>query len=54
MQHLSKVSIRHLLKHQRGIDGNYFPSMEYGDQSIETLLNRSSIPEMPQRLLNRV
>lgn len=43
MQRLDRVTIRHLLKHQSGIDGDFFPQVEYGNQSIEDLLKMSSM-----------
>ncbi|NRA36550.1 MAG: beta-lactamase family protein [Planctomycetes bacterium] len=42
MERLGKVTIRHLLSHQSGIDGDYFPSSQYGDHSIEGLLNKAA------------
>jgi CubicO group peptidase (beta-lactamase class C family) len=43
MRRLSKVTLRHLLCHQSGIDGDFFPPMASGNQSIETLLTMSSM-----------
>jgi CubicO group peptidase (beta-lactamase class C family) len=43
MQRLRKVTIQHLLCHQSGIDGDFFPPMDSGDQSIDALLKMSSM-----------
>ena len=43
MARLGKVTIRHLLSHQSGIDGDFFPRTDVGDQSIQQLLEMSSM-----------
>jgi CubicO group peptidase (beta-lactamase class C family) len=45
MKRLRKVTLRHLLTHQSGIDGDFFPRTDTGDKAIEELLGMSdSLP----------
>ncbi len=43
MARLQKVTIRHLLSHQSGIDGDFFPTTDSGDRSIEQFLSMCSM-----------
>lgn len=43
MRRLRKVTLRHLLTHQSGIDGDFFPRTDSGDRSIEQLLEMASM-----------
>ena len=43
MKRLGKVTIRHLLSHQSGIDGDFFPPMGCGDDAIAQLLEKSAM-----------
>jgi len=43
MQRLNSVTLRHLLCHQSGIDGDFFPPMKSGDQTIGELLKMASM-----------
>jgi len=45
MKRLRKVTLRQLLTHQSGIDGDFFPRTDTGDRAIEELLDKSvSLP----------
>jgi CubicO group peptidase (beta-lactamase class C family) len=45
MKRLRKVTLRQLLTHQSGIDGDFFPRTDTGDRAIEELLGKSvSLP----------
>jgi len=45
MKRLRQVTLRHLLTHQSGIDGDFFPRTDAGDSAIEELLGMSgSLP----------
>lgn len=43
MVRLRKVTLRHLLRHQSGIDGDFFPPTDCGRHAIEELLEKASM-----------
>jgi CubicO group peptidase (beta-lactamase class C family) len=43
MHRLRNVTIRHLLSHTSGIDGDFFPKTDSGDRAIEQLLDMSAM-----------
>ena len=43
MHRLRNVTIRHLLSHTSGIDGDFFPRTDSGDRAIEQLLDMSAM-----------
>ncbi len=43
MHRLKNVTIRHLLSHTSGIDGDFFPRTDSGDRAIEQLLDMSAM-----------
>ena len=43
MKRLRKVSIRHLLSHSSGIDGDFFPPTDSGERAIEQYLDMCSM-----------
>lgn len=43
MKRLRKVTIRNLLNHSSGIDGDFFPATDYGERAIEQYLDMCSM-----------
>jgi CubicO group peptidase (beta-lactamase class C family) len=43
MERLQRVTLRHLLTHQSGIDGDFFPKTDAGDSSVERLLEMAAM-----------
>jgi len=43
MNRLKNITIRHLLSHTGGIDGDFFPRTDSGDRAIEQLLDMSAM-----------